>query len=231
VVFGLWGKETDSRKTAAEGIEIEYHKKDELKTKGKGYFMCIQQATFEKGDWIVHPFYGIGQISSKVKKRFEGKKQIFYMVKKKDGKYWINAKNTTSKQIRPLSSKAEVKQALTIIQKPPAKLLKDKIQRRKKFIQAVVNGSLFSEARLIRDLHGKKISSKLDYWEETRLKMIKDQFLCEWSMVNNEDRKILEERLKKALIISVEKSSIGEEKLCQRKAIKEVKVKRRKSIN
>ena len=172
--------------------------------------MCIQQATFEKGDWIVHPFYGIGQISSKAKMKFEGKKQIFYMVKKKDGKYWINAKNTTSKHIRPLSSKAEVKQALTIIQKPPAKLLKDKIQSRKKFIQAVINGSLFSEARLIRDLHGKKISSKLDYWEETRLKMIKDQFLCEWSLVTNEDREILEKRLKKALITSIEKSSIGE---------------------
>jgi len=210
VVFGLWGKETDSRKTAAEGIEIEYHKKDELKTKGKGYFMCIQQATFEKGDWIVHPFYGIGQISSKVKKRFEGKKQIFYMVKKNDGKYWLNAKNTTSKHIRFLSSKAEIKQALTIIQKPPANLLRDKIQRRKKFIQAVVNGSLFTEARLIRDLHGKKISSKLDYWEETRLKMIKDQFLCEWSLVTNEDREILGKRLKKALITSIEKSSIGE---------------------
>jgi len=152
--------------------------------------MCIQQATFEKGDWIVHPFYGIGQISSKVKKRFEGKKQ--------------------SKHIRFLSSKAEIKQALTIIKKPPANLLRDKIQRRKKFIQAVVNGSLFSEARIIRDLHGKKISSKLDYWEETRLKMIRDQFLCEWSLVTNEDREILEKRLKKALKTSIEKSSIGE---------------------
>ena len=178
--------------------------------KGKEYIMCTQQATFEKGDWIVHPFYGIGQISSKVKKKFEGKKKIFYMVKKKDGKYWLNAKNTTSTHIRSLSSMAEVKQALAIIQKPPADLLKDKIQRRKKFLQAVVNGSLFSEARLIRDLHGKKFSSKLDYWEETRLKMIMDQFICEWSLVTNEDCEILNKRLKKALKTSIKKSSIGE---------------------
>lgn len=172
--------------------------------------MSIQQATFEKGDWIVHPFYGIGQISSKVKKKFEGKKQIFYIVKKKDGKYWLNAKNTTSKHIRSLSSKAEVKQALTIIQKPPAKLLKDKIKRRKKFLRAVVQGSLFSKACLIRDLHGKSVSSKLDYWEETRLEMIMNQFLDEWSLVSNEDRGLSEKQLKKALMISIEKSSIGE---------------------
>lgn len=171
----------------------------------------IHQDTFEKGDWIVHPFYGIGQISGTVKKKFEGKKQIFYRVNKKDGKYLLHAKNTTSKHIRSLSSKAEIKQALTIIQKPPTKLLKDKIQRRKKFIQAGVNGSLYSEARLIRDLHGMSVSSKLDYWEETRLEMVKKKFLHEWSMVNNEDREILEKRLKKALIISVEKSSIWEE--------------------
>jgi len=176
--------------------------------KGKENMTGIHQDTFEKGDWIVHPFYGIGQITGTVKKKFEGKKQIFYRVNKKDGKYLIHAKNTTSKHIRSLSSKAEIKQALTIIQKPPAKLLKDKIQRRKKFIHAVVNGSLYSKARLIRDLHGKRVSSKLDYWEETRFKMVKKIFLQEWSMVNNEDREILEERLKKALIISVEKSSI-----------------------
>jgi len=171
----------------------------------------IHQDTFEKGDWIVHPFYGIGQISGTVKKKFEGKKQIFYRVNKKDGKYLLHAKTTTSKHIRSLSSKAEIKQALTIIKKPPAELLKDKIQRRKLFLRSVVNGSLNSEARLIRDLHGKSVSSKLDYWEETRLEMVMNQFLDEWSMVNNEDREILEKRLKKVLIINVEKSSIGEE--------------------
>ncbi len=171
----------------------------------------INQDTFEKDDWIVHPFYGIGKITGTVKKKFESKKQIFYRVNKNDGKYLLLAKNTTSKHIRPLSSKAEIKQALTIIQKPPSKLLKDKIQRRKKFIQAVVNGSLYSEARLIRDLHGKRVSSKLDYWEETRLKMVKNKFLHEWSLVSNEDREILEKRLKKALKNSTKKSSIGEE--------------------
>jgi len=171
----------------------------------------INQDTFEKDDWIVHPFYGIGKITGTVKKKFEGKKQIFFRVNKNDGKYLLLAKNTTSKHIRLLSSKAEIKQALTIIQKPPSRLLKDKIQRRKKFIQAVVNGSLFSEACLIRDLHGKRVSSKLDYWEETRLKMVKNKFLHEWSLVSNEDREILEKRLKKALKNSTNKSSIGEE--------------------
>lgn len=173
--------------------------------------MNVNQNTFRKGDWIVHSFYGIGQISGIVKKKVEGKKQVFYMVKKKNGKYWLHSKNTNLKQIRPLSSKTEIKRALTIIRKPPAKLLKDKIQRRKKFIHAVVNGSLYSKARLIRDLHGKRVSSKLDYWEETRLKKIKNQFLYEWSLVNNEDREILEKQLKKALNASIENSPIGEE--------------------
>jgi RNA polymerase-interacting CarD/CdnL/TRCF family regulator len=58
---------------------------------------------------------------------------------------------------------------------------------------------------MIRDLNGKQQVSKLNFSEEDAFLKMKKQLLNEWSVVEDIDRKVLEEKLEKALEISIEK--------------------------
>ena len=60
---------------------------------------------------------------------------------------------------------------------------------------------------MIRDLHGKQQDSKLNFSEEDALLKMKKQLLNEWSIVEDVDRKVLEEKLEKALETSIEKGT------------------------
>ena len=42
--------------------------------------MNVQQSTFERGDWIVHANYGVGQVRELEKKELDGQKRSFYRV-------------------------------------------------------------------------------------------------------------------------------------------------------
>ena len=58
---------------------------------------------------------------------------------------------------------------------------------------------------MIRDLHGKQHETKLNFTEEDAFLMLRKQFLNEWSVVQETDRTILEEKLDRALETSIDK--------------------------
>ena len=51
--------------------------------------MISEQKTYKKGDWIVHIFYGLGQVIGKDKRELDGEKQGYLKVKTDDSLYWI----------------------------------------------------------------------------------------------------------------------------------------------
>lgn len=173
--------------------------------------MCTQEKKYSKGDWIVHAYHGIGQIQGQDKKTLEGEKRTFWKVKIFDGLYWLPIANTNAAHIRPLASKDQIKRALTLIQRPPGELPEDHKERGNEISKILKDVSLISTARLIRDLHGRRVSTKLNSNEEIAFKKKKNQFLNEWSMIFGESREILEKKLDKALKTGIEKSS-NEEK-------------------
>lgn len=173
--------------------------------------MTTKNEHFSKGNWIVHASYGVGQIKGKGKKTLAGDKQTFLKVKTFNSVYWLPESNIDVDYIRPLSSRNKFGRALTLIRKPPNKLSKDHKQRKIEINQVFNSVSLYSKARMIRDLFGRKISSQLNPTEVAALEKMRKQLLNEWSVVNGEDRNVLKEKLDEALEISVEKSKVGEE--------------------
>ena len=167
--------------------------------------MNVNQNTFRKGDWIVHAFYGIGQIVGKAKMEMSGKLRTFITVKIKDGKYWLSKNNTNIDYIRPLASPNEIFQALTVIRKRPKELPEDYREKKAKILETMEDGSLLSNAQLIRDLHAKKLTSKLSKEERSWLKKLKNQFVYEWSLVYEEKKRTAEKRLQKAMKLSITK--------------------------
>ena len=169
--------------------------------------MDIQPGTYSKGDWIVHAHYGVGQVKGIEKKELDGEKKLFFKVKTFDGVYWLSVVKTDVEYIRPITSEYQIRRALTIIRRPPEKLPENHTQRNKAISDALKASALNAKARMIRDLHGKQQDSKLNFSEEDALLKMKKQLLNEWSIVEDVDRKVLEEKLEKALETSIEKGT------------------------
>jgi RNA polymerase-interacting CarD/CdnL/TRCF family regulator len=126
-------------------------------------------------------------------------------VKTFEGIYWLSVVRTDVEYIRPITSEHQIKRALSIVRKPPEKLPENHTKRNKLITEALKDPSLYPKARMIRDLNGKQEESKLNFTEEDAFLKMKRQFLNEWSVVQNMDREVLEEKLEKALEISLEK--------------------------
>jgi RNA polymerase-interacting CarD/CdnL/TRCF family regulator len=188
--------------------------------------MSTQEEIFSKGDWIVHANYGVGQVRRKEKKILEGVKKVFFRVKTFNGVYWLPVKNTDVPHIRPVASEYQIRKALSLIRMPPNVLTKDYKQRGQEISQTLQDGSLYSIAQIIRDLHGRKITVKLNQSEIVLLEKITQRFLNEWSVVNGEDVEVLAEKLRKALRTSIQKEEGGENINWLERVKKEVKRRR-----
>ncbi|MFC1936829.1 hypothetical protein ACFLYP_04095, partial [Chloroflexota bacterium] len=97
----------------------------------------------------------------------------------------------------------QIKRALALIRKPPRELSKDYKLRRDEISQALKDISLYAKARMIRDLHGRRDSTKLNLSEMDGLERMKDNLFIQWIIVVDGDRKILEKKLNKELNTSI----------------------------
>jgi len=164
--------------------------------------MNVQQNTFERGDWIVHARYGVGQVRELEKKELEGQQRSFYRVKTFNGEYWLPVSRTDVDYIRPITSEYKINRALTMIRQSPESLPESHNERSRVINEALGDASLYTKACMIRDLYGKGQKSKLNFSEEDALVKMKKQFLNEWSVIKDVDRDILEEKLNQALSTS-----------------------------
>lgn len=167
--------------------------------------MSSEEEIYGTGDWIVHVFYGLGQVIGKEKKLLEGEKQPFLKVKTADSLYWIPVANLENNRIRPIASINQFRYAFSLIRKPPKQLSEDHIVRKKEIAETTKNISLYSKARMIRDLNNRKITSKFNSTENNVLKDMKRLFLNEWALVLGENREILEQKLNNGLKIGMGK--------------------------
>jgi RNA polymerase-interacting CarD/CdnL/TRCF family regulator len=160
---------------------------------------------YSKGDWIVHTAYGVGQVKGKDTKILDGNKKSFLKVKTFSSEYFLPTKNWDVPHIRPLSSIYQMRKALSIIRKPPEPMRKDYKQRGKQISEALADPSLYSKAEIIRDLSGRKKTGKLNVSEGEIFEKTINEFINEWSVVSDQDKEELRERLDTALEISIEK--------------------------
>ena len=191
--------------------------------------MNTTEESLSKGDWIVHAHYGVGQVKQKEKKILEGDKKTFFRVKTFNGIYWLRVNNTAAPRIRRIASEYQIKKALSLLRKPPVELPKDHKQRGKQINEALNDGSLYTMAKIIRDLHGRKADVTLNQTDIQLLEKTTKRFLNEWSVVKGEDVGVLAEKLRCALQKSIQKEE-GDNNTWLERVKTEVKT-RRKSKN
>jgi RNA polymerase-interacting CarD/CdnL/TRCF family regulator len=173
--------------------------------------MELLQTSIEKGDWIVHLYYGVGQVEGKEEKILEGKEQTYLKVKTTDGYFWIPIEKFDCERIRPIASKNQIRYALKLIQEPPQVLPIDYKLRRKKILKAISDISLYSNVRMLRDLYYRGVSSSFNSYDNDALKGMKERFLNECTLVMGESREELERKLQLAFQTSMKKAKLKDE--------------------
>lgn len=165
-----------------------------------------EKTRFAIGDWIVHNFHGIGRIEDIIEKGLNGNKKLYYRVSAKEIEYWIPLEDDDSDLIEPVRTKSEFVQALDIIGKKPRPIAKHHKSRKKKIHDRWRIGSLESRAELLRDLYGRLKLKKLSFSEKEMMEKIRDYFLNEWLIADQDlTRKAARKKLRAALKSSVKK--------------------------
>lgn len=165
----------------------------------------VVENKFKKNDWIVHSYHGVSRIEGIDRKRLEGKEKDFFKVKTDEFTYWLPVGETDVQHIRAVSSVSTLKKALTTIRKKPQILGSDYRSRKARIQEVFGNGSLHSKAELIRDLNGRVARHRDNIYEEKMLDKLKEQFIDEWAVAADCERKEASQRLEEALLTSVSK--------------------------
>jgi RNA polymerase-interacting CarD/CdnL/TRCF family regulator len=144
--------------------------------------MKDQTQIYSVNDWIVHQYYGVGQIIEIDEKPLSGKNVEYYRVKTENSTFWIPVDQADNPRIRPLASQKKIREAFKVLREPP-KGLDSKHKKWKRRIKKVKSeGSLEDIAQLVRDLTARSNHKKLNFVEEQALKKFKDRLVKEYSL-------------------------------------------------
>lgn len=147
--------------------------------------MSKEPYMYSKGDWVVHLYYGVGQIEKIEKKTISENTTLYYRVATDNGTFWLPVKNANCDRVRPLATPGEMKAALNILKRKPRKMESDYKDRQKQIKKAQSDGSLHALCRIIRDLIARQKLKKLTTLEQKALDNFTDRLLKEWCLSMN----------------------------------------------
>jgi RNA polymerase-interacting CarD/CdnL/TRCF family regulator len=158
-----------------------------------------------KGDWIVHTYYGVGQIMGMETKQIEDATIKYYRVEAKNSIFYVPVKNIDNERIRPVASQYMMRKVKKILQEAPEEMSPDHNIRKRQIIDLLSDGSLATTAQLIRDLTGRKAGYSLNDHEEKTLEKLTEQLVLEWSIAQQIDLEEANQQFRENLQIGIEK--------------------------
>ncbi len=145
--------------------------------------MTSQVEQFEVGDWVVHNWYGVGEIKKIEERPIHGEDKQCYKVKTKDAIYWLPVKNSVNDRTRHVVNKSRFKKALSALKSTPEKMAKNYRTRNAKIREVLMeSGSLIKMAALYRDIMGLREKKKLNTTEKNAVEKIRERIVREWSI-------------------------------------------------
>jgi len=158
---------------------------------------------FVKGNWIVHLYYGVGQVKRLEKKCLDGKKTIYYRVESKDGTFWLPVNKSDTERVRPIASQKQLDSAIQAIKEQPRTFTEDYKQRQIFLNESKSEGSLLEIACLVRDLSYWEVEKHLNLSEKETLEHLKNRLSMEWSIVEDIQQQEARTELNELLISQI----------------------------
>lgn len=159
------------------------------------------QATHSNGDWLVHQYYGVGQLKGKETKNIGGEESTYFRLEM-DNKstIFIPEDKLNSEWFRPVASQNTLQEVKEILARPPKKMAQNFNTRKSRIKQVMTENTMVGIARIIRDLSGRRRRRKtLSKTEDSALRKLKDRLLSEWTVATGLDEE--EARIKLKLLL------------------------------
>ncbi len=138
---------------------------------------------FQKGDWIVHTAYGVGQIRKIEKKPIHGEMVNVFRVKTKDSVYWLPVANAGNDRIRRIADRQNLEKALKQLNAKPREIGTDYRTRNNHIAEVFSQGSIQSKVELLRDLMGLRQEKVWSNTENDAANTIFEQLSSEYSVI------------------------------------------------
>ena len=132
--------------------------------------------SLKKGDWIVHTYYGIGQIKSIETRSIGDEKNKYFKVIAKNSEFFIPVEQVDSDRVRPVASDYKLRKAKKILKEQPAQMPDDHNDRKKLLNETTSDSSMEVSAQTIRDLLHRKQNHGLNDFEEKILHSVEKLF-------------------------------------------------------
>jgi RNA polymerase-interacting CarD/CdnL/TRCF family regulator len=165
--------------------------------------MSNNEKLYEVGDWIVHLIYGVGQVKRLETKPIGGIDRLCYRVRTENGVFWLPIDNADNERVRPVAGPNRIQQAMEALQKAPQKMAANFQSRRKRIREVNLDGNLYTDLKLVRDLNARQFRKGLNTTEQDAFDSIVKRFLQEWSISKgieiNEARQKLDSFLRQSL--------------------------------
>lgn len=142
---------------------------------------------FSIGDWIVHSYYGVGQIKRIEVKPIHGEDTNCFKVKTNNSTFWFPTTDDDNPRIRPVASKDIIHKMIKNLRRKSSKLDTDKRYWKKRIDELGSNGDLLSISILIRDLSAQQVLRDLNQTETDTLEHFKERLLREWASITQEN--------------------------------------------
>jgi RNA polymerase-interacting CarD/CdnL/TRCF family regulator len=144
-------------------------------------------STYSIDDWVVHSYYGVGQIKRVEVKPINEEDTECFKVKTKDSTFWFPTTDTENPRIRPVATQALMKKVIRQLRIKPKMLDADKTEWKKRIGEVQAEGDLLSISILIRDLSAQQVLRELNQTEKNALEHFKERLLREWASITQEE--------------------------------------------
>lgn len=169
-----------------------------------------EQQVFEEGEWIKHPYHGVGQITDIEQKTLGGDERKFYRVETDDKTFWIPVEQAEDSTARPIATEETLEESLEILSDEPEIMADHYRTRRSRINEVRDSGRLPRIAKLLRDLAGRRRRKSLNSTERRAYREFRQSLISEWSRVEGIPKEKAESKLRKFLGMSRKKEK-GEE--------------------
>ena len=147
--------------------------------------MSSKSTSLAKGDWIVHTFYGVGQIISIEKKKIGEDQNKYFKVEARNSTFFVPVDNVDADRIRPIASKYMLRKAINTLKDRPQQLDTDHTQRKRQISVMLNDPSLVTNAILVRDLRARRDEFGLNDHEENTLDKMTKRLVREWAIAQD----------------------------------------------
>ena len=154
--------------------------------------------TFEVGQKVVYPAYGVGQIQSIESKEIAGASISFYMIRvlESDVTVMVPLNKVENVGVRPIATHAEVKNVYSMLKDKKVIVEQTTWNRRhREYMEKIKTGSIFEIAEVLRDLCVLRADKVLSFGEKKMLELAKGLLVKELAIAESTDEPTVEAQI------------------------------------